>query len=66
MRNIEKNDNQHDEIYQKFFIHDKQSHKIDQISKLYEGKTIEDIEILKLQKLSSHKYIYILRKNMMK
>ena len=43
MRNIEKNDNQHDERYQKQFIHDKQSDKIDQISKLYEGKTIEDI-----------------------
>ena len=43
MRNIEKNENQHDERNQKIFIHDKQSHKIDQISKLYEGKTIEDI-----------------------
>ena len=36
---------------------DKESDEIDQISKNYEEKVTEDIEVLKLVKLSSHKYI---------
>ena len=37
----------------------KESDKRDQISKLDEEKMIEDIEVLKLQKLSSQKNIYL-------
>ena len=46
---------------------DKKSYEKDQLSKINEEKIIEDIEIMKLQNLSSKKkYIYILRKNLKK
>ena len=47
-------------------IDDKESDERDQISKIDEENIIEDIEIMKLQHLSSKKNIYILRENMTK
>ena len=59
-RNIQNNDKQTDERYQKYFIDDKESDERYQISKNDKEKIIEDIEILKLQNLSSQKiYKYI-------
>ena len=43
-------------------IHDKESDERYQISKIDEEKILEDIEIMKLQNLSSKNYIYILGK----
>ena len=48
MRNIEKNYQQTDEIYQKNLIDDKESEERYQISEFNEEKMIKDIEILKL------------------
>ena len=65
--NIEINDRLTDERYQKNMIDGKESYERDQISKIDKEKIIKDIEIMKLQKLSSKKiYIYILRKNLKK
>ena len=64
--NIEINDKQTDKRYQKNIIDDKEYDKRDQISKNDEEKIIEDIEIMKLQNLSSEKNICILRKNQTK
>ena len=47
-------------------IDDKESDERDQISKFDEERMIEDTEVLKLEKLSSQKNIYILRNNLMK
>ena len=59
-KNIEKNYKQTDDIYQKILIDDKESDERYQISKNDEEKIIEDIEIMKLQHLSSKKiYIYL-------
>ena len=57
-RKIEINDKLTDERYKKKLIDDKESDKKYQISKEYEEKIIEDIEIITLQYLSSKK-IYI-------
>ena len=51
--NIENNDKQFDERYQINMIDDKKSDERDQISKNDEEKVTEDIEVLKLRKLSS-------------
>ena len=60
IRNIQKNYKQTDEIYQEVLIDDKESDERDQIIGFDEEKMIENIEVLKLQKLSSHKiYIYL-------
>ena len=64
--NIDNNDKQTDKRYQKILIDDKESDERDQISKNDEEKIIEDIEIMKLQNLSSQKKICILRNNMMR
>ena len=58
-RNIDNNDKQTVERYQKIMIDDKKSDERDQISEFDEEKMIEDIEILKLHNLSSQKYIYL-------
>ena len=47
-------------------IDDKESDEIDQTSKNDEETMTEDIEVLKLRKLTSQKKKTILRKNMMK
>ena len=47
-------------------IDDKKYDERDQISKNYEEKVTEDIEVLKLRKVSSQTNKTILRKNMMK
>ena len=52
MINIENNDKQTDERYQKKQIDDKESDEIDQISKSDKENIIEDIEVLKPQNLS--------------
>ena len=46
--NVENNDKQSDEMYQINMIDDKESDERDQISKNYEEKVTEDIEVLKL------------------
>ena len=62
--NIGINDKRTDEIYQKNTIDDKESDERDHISKIYEEKILEDIEIMKLQNLSSKKiYIYLEKKS---
>ena len=53
--NIEINENHTDERYQFFFIYDKKSDERYQIYKFDKEKMIEDIEVLKLQNLSSQK-----------
>ena len=53
--NIENNDNKNDERYQEKMIDDKEYDERDQISESYKEIMIEDIEILKLQNLSSQK-----------
>ena len=65
MRNIQNNDKQTDERYQKKLIDDKESDERDQISKFDEEKMIEDIEVLKLKKLSSQGNVFLI-KSMMK
>ena len=57
--NIENIYKKSDERYQKNLIYDKESDERNQISKNDEEKIIEDIEILKLQNLSTQNiYIY--------
>ena len=65
-RNIENTYKQTDERYQKQLSGEKESDERDQISKNDEEKIIEDIEIMKLQILSSQKNAYILRENLTK
>ena len=57
-RNMQNNDKKTDERLQKNLIDDKESDERYQISKNDQEKIIEDIEIMKLQNLSSQK-IYI-------
>ena len=59
-RNINNNDKKTVERYQKNLIDDKEYDERYQISKNDEDRTIEDIEIMKLQNLSSQgKNIYL-------
>ena len=52
-RNIQNNDKQSDEIYQINKIDDKESDERDQIDERKEETLNTDIEVLKLQKLST-------------
>ena len=55
--NIDNNDKKYDEIYQINIIDVKEYDERYQIGKNEEEKVTEDIEVLKLGKLSSHKKI---------
>ena len=61
-RNIENNNRKSDEIYQINIIDDKESNERYQISENKEETLNTDIEVLKLQKLSSQKNIDYLEK----
>ena len=65
-RNIENNDKKTDKRYQKILIDNIESDERYQISKNNEETNIEDIEIMKLQNLSSQMKKLYLGKNRMK